>query len=602
MTSAEDNMFLEAQKAIEAGEKARGKDLLTRLLKDDQQNPEYWLWMSAVVESEKERKYCLNQTLKLDPKNQMARRGLILFGELPVDPSMVIPYEQQKRSWQLPEITPTQNPIPKMQWWKIGLTFFALAAVIAVIIIAFRSDRLWVFRGRNIAAIGTAVPTPTFPASPTPTITQTPRIQEPTAPWEILQNTYTPTPIYVFTPHPIVEAFSIAMRNFQRQEWKETINYLNQAIQTESDAPDLYYLLGEAYLQSDDIENALASFEKGIEINPSFAASYLGRAKVRMIMNADVPDKLDDLYKSVELDPDFAEAYLTLIDILFEEGEVEDARALLSEIESINPDSPMVELARGKLALHDGDYEEAMNFAEKALEKDLTLLPAYKLKGEIYQANGEPDESLDPLLIYYKYNTSHDDEIEILLSTAYAANDMFEEAIQLLDGILERDSKFVAGFIQRGRLYTQMEEYDKALTDYISATKLEPKSFDLCILLSDAYFSIEKPGNAYQQASECQKLAKTDQELAHMYFNRAIALEALNNDVAKLDWERMLELDPEAIKPEWQATASIFLATHYPPTSTMSPTLESSKTATPRITTTKTPTPKVTFTITPTGD
>lgn len=602
MTSAEDNMFLEAQKAIEAGEKARGKDLLTRLLKDDQQNPEYWLWMSAVVESEKERKYCLNQTLKLDPKNLMARRGLILLGELPVDPSMVIPYEQQKRSWQLPEITPTQNTIPKMQWWKIGLTFFALAAVIAVIIIAFRSDRLWVFRGRNIAAIGTAVPTPTFPASPTPTITQTPRIQEPTAPWEILQNTYTPTPIHVFTPHPIVEAFSIAMRNFQRQEWKETINYLNQAIQTESDAPDLYYLLGEAYLQSDDIENALASFEKGIEINPSFAASYLGRAKVRMIMNADVPDKLDDLYKSVELDPDFAEAYLTLIDILFEEGEVEDARALLSEIESINPDSPMVELARGKLALHDGDYEEAMNFAEKALEKDLTLLPAYKLKGEIYQANGEPDESLDPLLIYYKYNTSHDDEIEILLSTAYAANDMFEEAIQLLDGILERDSKFVAGFIQRGRLYTQMEEYDKALTDYISATKLEPKSFDLCILLSDAYFSIEKPGNAYQQASECQKLAKTDQELAHMYFNRAIALEALNNDVAKLDWERMLELDPEAIKPEWQATASIFLATHYPPTSTMSPTLESSKTATPRITTTKTPTPKVTFTITPTGD
>ncbi len=266
MTSAEDNMFLEAQKAIEAGEKARGKDLLTRLLKEDQQNPEYWLWMSAAVESEKERKYCLNQALKLDPDNQMARRGLILLGELPVDPSMVIPYEKQRRNWQLPEITTTQSPLPKIQWGKVGLTLFALAAVICVIIIAIRSDRLWLFRGRNIAALGTAVPTTTYPASPTPTITQTPRVQEPTAPWEILQSTYTPTPLHVFTPHPIVEAFSIAMRNYQKQDWGETINYLNQAIQTESDAPDLYYLLGEAYLNSNDIEKALSTFEKGIFI------------------------------------------------------------------------------------------------------------------------------------------------------------------------------------------------------------------------------------------------------------------------------------------------------------------------------------------------
>lgn len=602
MTSAEENMFLEAQKAIEAGEKARGKDLLTRLLKDDQQNPEYWLWMSAAVESEKERKYCLNQALKFDPDNQMARRGLILLGELPVDPSLVIPYVQQKRNWQLPEITTTQRPLPKIQWWKVGLTFLALAAVISVIVIALRSDRLWLFRGRNIAAIGTAIPTPTYPASPTPTITHTPRIQEPTAPWEILQNTYTPTPIYVFTPHPIVEAFSIAMRNFQKQDWEQTINFLNQAIQTESKSPDLYYLLGEAYLQSHDIENALSSFEKGIEIDPSFAACYLGRAKVKIINIADTSEIIDDLYKSIELDQDYFDGHLTLIDTLLKEGQLEEARSLLGEVERINPNSPLIDVVKGKVALKDGEIKIAMSYVESALEKDLTLLSAYKLMGEIHQANGEPGKSLEPLLIYYKYNTSHDAEIEILLSTAYATNNMFEEAIALLDGILERDPQFVAGFIQRGTIYTQMEEYEKALADYKSATKLEPKSFDLCILLSDAYFSIEKPGNAYQQASECQKLAETDQELAHMFFNRAIALEALNNDVAKLDWERMLELNPESIKPEWQATATAFLATHYPPTRTMSPTLTSSKTVTPKTTITLTSTPEVTFTITPTGD
>jgi hypothetical protein len=115
-------------------------------------------------------------------------------------------------------------------------------------------------------------------------------------------------------------------------------------------------------------------------------------------------------------------------------------------------------------------------------------------------------------------------------------------------------------------------------------------------------FLSEKPGNAYQQAGECQKLAETDNELARMYFVKAIALEALENDVAKLDWERMLELDPEAILPEWKATALAYLETYFTPTPTSSPTLTATKTIAPKTTATQTPTPKITFTITAPDD
>jgi tetratricopeptide (TPR) repeat protein len=147
-----------------------------------------------------------------------------------------------------------------------------------------------------------------------------------------------------------------------------------------------------------------------------------------------------------------------------------------------------------------------------------------------------------------------------------------------------------------------MEDYEKAIDDYETASKLEPKSFEYCMLFSEAYFPLMKPGNAYQQASECQKLAETDNELARMYFVKALALEALENDVAKLDWERMLELDPEAILPEWKATAMAYLETYFTPTPTSSPTLTATKTITPKTTATKTPTPKITFTITAPGD
>src|SRR3970282_785201 len=77
-----DEMFNEAVKAAKAGQRRRAKDLLTRLLKANQENVDYWLWMSAVVDTEKEQIFCLQKALKIDPNSIAARRGLVVLGAL----------------------------------------------------------------------------------------------------------------------------------------------------------------------------------------------------------------------------------------------------------------------------------------------------------------------------------------------------------------------------------------------------------------------------------------------------------------------------------------------------------------------------------------
>ena len=592
MSTAEEKMFQEAKTAIEDGNKARGKDLLTRLLKQDQENAEYWLWMSAVVDSAKERRYCLKQTLKLDPENKMARRGLILMGDLPLDESLIIPYEAQKRKWQLPQITPIEQITAKPPWLKIGLVIVGVSVAIALVIMAFRSDRLWNFRYRNLAAIGTAMATPTYPASATPTITITPRIIEPTPPWNILASTYTPTPIYVNTPHAIIEAYSIAMRNYQNDDWDDAIRYFLQAIQSKKDAPDLYFRLGEAYLQNGDISNATLAYGEAININVNFAPGYFGRAKTLMLRNETTLEAVNDLLTAIDLDPEYGEAYLLLVQAYIKEEEPEKAREYLSMVESLLPDSPLLDLAKGRIALSEQDFNQALSLVENAFEKDLTLLEAYRFLGEVYQASGNAKASLEPLLIYARYQSAMDLQADILLSRAYAANEQYDEAIQLMNTILTRDPAFYEGFIQRGMLYTELENFTKAFEDFSTAFKLAPKSFETCIILSEASFPLKKPGNAYQQASECQKLAGSDQELAHMYFVRALALEALKNNVAKRDWERMLELDPEAISPAWKATAEFYLNQYY--TATPTPSETPKPTSSTKILSTTTVTPTIT--------
>ncbi len=71
----QDTMLQDAVDALREGDKAHARDVLTRLLKTDQNNPTYWVWMSATVETNRERIYCLQTALKFDPENASAKHG-----------------------------------------------------------------------------------------------------------------------------------------------------------------------------------------------------------------------------------------------------------------------------------------------------------------------------------------------------------------------------------------------------------------------------------------------------------------------------------------------------------------------------------------------
>ncbi len=80
-------MFTEAIAAVQAGDKGRARELLSRLLRIEPSNAEYWLWLSAAVPTERERLFCLKSALKHDPTNRAALRGLVILGARKPDPA-----------------------------------------------------------------------------------------------------------------------------------------------------------------------------------------------------------------------------------------------------------------------------------------------------------------------------------------------------------------------------------------------------------------------------------------------------------------------------------------------------------------------------------
>jgi hypothetical protein len=76
----EDPLLDQAIAAIKVYDRKKARDILTRLIKVDPRNVKYWLWLSTVVETSKEITYCLQEVIKNDPDNAIAKRGLIFFG------------------------------------------------------------------------------------------------------------------------------------------------------------------------------------------------------------------------------------------------------------------------------------------------------------------------------------------------------------------------------------------------------------------------------------------------------------------------------------------------------------------------------------------
>src|SRR4030067_2738045 len=110
---ADDNMFQEAVDALRRGDRTRAKEQLTLLLKSEQTNVTYWIWLSAAVDSPKERIYCLQTALKLDPENAAAKRGLIVHGALPPDET-VQPFPLSRpRAWEEKLLLAHEKPKPK---------------------------------------------------------------------------------------------------------------------------------------------------------------------------------------------------------------------------------------------------------------------------------------------------------------------------------------------------------------------------------------------------------------------------------------------------------------------------------------------------------
>ncbi len=600
-----DTIFQDAVDALRRGDKPRAKELLTLLLKSDQNNATYWIWLSAAVDNAKERIYCLQTALKLDPENGAAKRGLILLGALGPDDT-VQPFPMNRpRAWEQKLLL--ANELPKER----GLRVFARSPAVRLLGMAVIGAALIsiVVFGFILPRQTTVVPTQTNTPGPSPTFTPTPTLFGATAPstraftgptplWMLLPQTYTPTPLYVNTPRApqSLDQYRLARQAYQNGDWDAFISNMQLILPFEPESADIYYMIGEAYRFKGQTGNALNAYSNALNLDPNFAPPYLGQARVRLMSNPSFNARplLDN---AIRRDPNFGEAYLERARFMLTRNDLQDALADLERAAELLPDSPEVYITYANVHYALNDMQNALTSAEKAYSLDITHLPIYNLLGELYLDTGQYQRALEALEVYVIYE-DEDALAFARLGQAYYEVNQYQAAVDSLDKATALNRSGLRRFyIYRGFANLELGNIDDAVQDLAVAVDVDKDSFEANLGLARAYYLQEKYGSAFLQMDALRLSAKTDQEKALMFYWRALIQEERGEtrDAIK-SWNDLLALNSAAVSPEMRTEAlehlkelGFLTPTPTVPTSTRTP--NATVTPTPSRTPTRTPTP-----------
>ena len=570
----DEKMFAQVIEAIEAGERSRAKDLLTRILQTDKRNPDTWLWMSSVVDSPKERIYCLETVLRLDPENASAKRALVMFGEM--NPGDVTPVSPVRREWQkdLTSVDVEEKGNRPPRDMKKILTYAGagvgiLAVILAIIFIPWGdvdSNR----SGGTITPI-TWTPSPTTgeitsTAGPSPTPIQPGR----EALGGNLEATYTPTPVYVNTPHPLIEAYLIGLRAYEDGNFEKMLTFMQQVADQDGTA-DAFFYVGEAYRLLGKYDEAFDEYSKALEVNPNFAPAHFGRAM--MLLNQDPDEKVDDdLTAAIENDPLYGEAYIARAAYWLRQQKPQDALEDALEAARLLPESPYPYLYQAQALVAMGEFEGVLALAEKAQALDVTLVDVYLVLGQVYMETGETEKALENLEIYQTFASENPLEYLLAMGYSYYVGEEYEKAVETLTEALEIDDEILDALIYRGLAYIELGEGAKALNDTFVARELAPEVFKTGQAFGRAFFANEEFSKAKMQFDAQEDRAKNDDDLAQVYYWRALTLEELGNFYkASLDWQALLDLPDGVVSDEWIKEAQEHLE-YLQPTSTPTPT------------------------------
>jgi tetratricopeptide (TPR) repeat protein len=303
---------------------------------------------------------------------------------------------------------------------------------------------------------------------------------------------------------------------------------------------------GRLFLSEERFSEALARFDTALGIDPNSPETIANDAEAKMAL-----ERLADAKQQLTAARD---RFPKSIPILILLGKVEqhlgnndaaeaDLRAAVALVIPSRADAVLPYVALSKLLSERGrvaDARGALDEAKKRLTPSTALERAF---GEISELQGDYDAALD----HYKSAIAKDPKdaaAHFRLGVVLRKIRRFDDAGAELDRVAAVDKDYPGLALERGLLFEESGEVEKAIEQFNGALAKAPSDPDLQLRVGSAYVAIGRPDEALPMLHKVLDKRPTSAE-AHHYIGRALMLQGPQFQADALRYlKHAVELDP----------------------------------------------------------
>ena len=378
--------------------------------------------------------------------------------------------------------------------------------------------------------------------------------------------------------------------NSEKKNIAEALTLLNQAAKLEPKNPTVFMLIGDAYLEQNDGNNAIVNYEKALGLDKKFTKAILREGKLYSRAK-NYTLALDYYNKAIEIDSSFAPAFRERAELRFRAGQSERAASDYKKYLQLNNDlSAQVRFCEFEFVSK--HYKSVCEEGPKVLSRDTTYINIYRVMGYSYYEIGDYTNGILYMNKYFAKALATGkpflaSDYEYLGKNQIKNNDSL--GVDNLQKVLDMDTtrtdlySDVAAFLMKQKNYPKaIIYYDKKIA--VDTAKASPNDY---LKLGQCYYNLKdftkadsvfailirvQPtsiyGYAYRARCKSQSDPDTKQGLAKPFYEKVIEVGSLDLEKnkkeliegysylgyfylvakdypkAKENWKKVLELDP----------------------------------------------------------
>ncbi|MGB4099356.1 MAG: tetratricopeptide repeat protein [bacterium] len=357
--------------------------------------------------------------------------------------------------------------------------------------------------------------------------------------------------VYIFPNARYEKSMALAQELDSKGKSEEAITWVKKALNAKPDSIDGIKLLGEVYLKTGKLNEAIDILESALDKYPE------NKTVTRLLAQTHFARKdwtrAEKYYKIIEDDPRFHdEAELNIAISRKNRGLIDDAIEILEKfvMENDHTAKGYFYLARCYQDKNEEELDEKIKEAYlKAIENDSELIEAYESLADYHYSRkelGKGIETLEKLLEWFKPATI--EKSKRVASIRFDLGEMLYEAGRFKDAIdnfstVIQIEPSVEAYRSLGRSHYKMDRLAEAILMWRKGLDLNKSDDDLWWQIGVAQFrlgDLVSAENSYKEALRYNpKHVRALTNLGFLYYQQ------YNYNLARKYWKQSLELDPD---------------------------------------------------------